>query len=106
MLSLNQKLQESKQKFLRRLLSNLNITKLSKHLESFWELSFTDFLKELKKQKIELSLKQQDEWEEYFNEYQKDILNIQKQIHITDDEINHMVYQLYGLTDEEIKMIE
>ena len=31
---------------------------------------------------------------------------LKKQIEITDNLINHLVYELYGLTDEEIKIIE
>jgi len=61
---------------------------------------------ELAKQKITLSLKQQDEWEEYFNEYQTECRNFVNQINATDKEIDRMVYALYGLTEEEIKIIE
>jgi len=60
----------------------------------------------LKKQKISLSLKQQDEWEEYFNEYKTECANLVNQIDTTDKEIDGMVYGLYGLTEEEVKIIE
>lgn len=64
-------------------------------------------LKEVKKwAEKKLSLKEQDEWEDYFNEYKKDLLSLKDEIEKTDNEINKMVYKLYGLTKEEIKIIE
>ena len=72
----------------------------------FDELDFVQFVAELKKQKITLSLKQQDEWEECFNEYKTECRNFVNQINATDKEIDKMVYELYGLTEEEIKIIE
>jgi hypothetical protein len=41
---------------------------------------FSSFLTELKKKKATLSLKEQDEWEEYFESYQKELLEIKAQI--------------------------
>ena len=35
-----------------------------------------------------------------------ELLNIQEEINKTDKEIDEMVYKLYGLTDEEIKIFE
>jgi hypothetical protein len=45
---------------------------------------FKQFLIELAKQKITLSLKQQDEWEEYFHEYQSVCSNFISQIDATE----------------------
>ncbi|MCD4663701.1 MAG: hypothetical protein K8R68_00425 [Bacteroidales bacterium] len=45
-------------------------------------------------------------WEEYFNKYKIELLNIQAEINKTDNEIDQMVYELYNLTDEEIKIVE
>ena len=53
-----------------------------------------------------LSLLQQDEWEEYFKIYKIEINNLQTQINETDKEIDQLVYQLYELTEEEIKIVE
>ena len=72
----------------------------------FDERNFSDFLSELRKQKIVLSLKQQDEWEEYFNDYKQQCNELSAQISSTDKEIDKMVYELYGLTDEEIAIVE
>ena len=59
-----------------------------------------------KKQKIKLTLKQQEEWEEYFNEKKNEILEIKKQIEETDNRIDIMVYKLYNLTYDEIKIVD
>jgi hypothetical protein len=75
-------------------------------LEHFDTLEFKQFLAELKKQKITLSLKQQDEWEEYFNDYKMECITFATQIVTTDKEIDRMVYALYGLTEEEVMVIE
>jgi HD-GYP domain-containing protein (c-di-GMP phosphodiesterase class II) len=106
MLTLNTDLQAKRQRFLKRLSDNFAGIKITGTLEHFDELEFKQFLSELQKQKFTLSLKQQDEWEEYFNEYQAECRNFVGQIAATDRDIDRMVYALYGLTEEEIKIIE
>jgi hypothetical protein len=106
MLTLNADLQSKRQRFLKRLSDNFNAVKITGILERFEELEFKQFLAELKKQKITLSLKQQDEWEEYFIDYQTECTIFVQQIAETDKEIDRMVYALYGLTEEEIGIVE
>ena len=106
MLSLHSQLQQKRHRFLRRLQDNLGIAKVTAALERFDELDFKAFVAELKKQKVALSLTQQDEWEDYFNQYKADCNALFAQITATDKEIDQMVYQLYGLTEEEIKVVE
>ena len=105
MLTLNADLQKSVQRFLKRVQDNLNPAKICSTLENFYTLEFADFVKELAKQKVKLSLKQQDEWEEYFAEYKKDCQALAEEIAATDNEINQLVYKLYDLTDEEIAIV-
>ena len=102
----SKQLQERQILFLSRIQSNLMIDKLSNKLENFYNYDFKTFLSELKKKKVTLTLKQQDEWEAYFNEYKSEINSLQSQIEKTDKEIDQLVYQLYGLTQEEIKIVE
>ena len=83
-----------------------NLEKLPKKLENWYELTFTDFVKELKKKKIKLSLIEEAEWEDYFIKEQEKALEIKAQITKTDKEIDAMVYRLYDLTDDEIAIIE
>ena len=82
------------------------IAKLSTALDSFWELDFAGFARELAKSKARLSLKDEDEWEEYFNSYKSDLTALHDEIARTDAEINALVYKLYGLTLEEIGTVE
>ena len=107
MLSLNKDLQESSSKFQRTLQRQFEVLeKLPKKLENWYELTFADFLKELKKKKIVLSFEEDEKWEDYFLPQQQKALEIKDQITKTDKEIDAMVYELYGLTDKEIAIVE
>ena len=106
MLALNKDLQAKRARFLRRLQDNMQEVKVTGALDTFDSLDFAGFVAELKKQKIKLSLMQQDEWEEYFGQYKAALNEISAQISATDKEIDARVYALYGLTEEEIKTIE
>lgn len=99
-------LQTKRQRFLNRLTDNFENLKITGALEKFDESDFKAFVSALKKQKIALSLKQQDEWEEYFNDYKSNCNQLSTQIAETDQTIDRMVYELYGLTEEEIEMVE
>jgi hypothetical protein len=106
MLSLNKDLQAKRARFLRRLQDNLPDIKITGALETFDTLDFAGFVAELKKQKIKLSLVQQDEWEDYFRDYKAALNDLSAQIAATDRDIDTRVYALYGLTEEEIKVVE
>ena len=106
MLTLNAQLQEKRSRFHRRLTENFEGVKITTALQTFDKLTFAEFVAELKKQKIKLSLAQQDEWEDYFNQYVAACHQLTGQITATDHKIDLQVYQLYGLTDEEIKTVE
>ena len=106
MLSLHSQLQQKRQRFIHRLQENLGVQKITATLERFDEVDFKKVLAELKKQKISLTLTQQDEWEDYFTQYKADCNALTAQIIATDKEIDQMVYQLYGLTEDEIKVVE
>ncbi len=43
---------------------------------------------------------------ELFEESKKNVVDLKTQIDQTDSEINRMVYALYGLTQEEIAIVE
>jgi hypothetical protein len=107
-LNLNKELQELSSKFQRSLQRQFQeeLEKLSGKLLDWHELSYADFVKELKKKKIKLSLSQEAEWEDYFLAEQKKAVLLKTQIDTTDKEIDQMVYELYGLTKEEIEIVE
>ena len=106
MLFLNKELQDLSQKFQRMLLRKFDLEKLSTKLQEWYLLDFSDFIKELKRLKVKLSLSQESEWEEYFLEEKSKAIAVDSEIKNTDKEIDSMVYRLYDLTDEEIKIIE
>ncbi|MCT7433534.1 N-6 DNA methylase [Aliarcobacter cryaerophilus] len=108
MLELNKKLQELKQNFI----NELNLEKVSIKLQKFEELDFDDFVKEYakaKKLKFADKLEERNfknDWQRLFENDKKEVLEIQNQINITDKEIDQMVYKLYDLTPDEIKIVE
>jgi len=106
MLAKNKELQELKQQLLQLLQSNFPAVQLNKKLEQWPSLSFAEFLKELSKQKIKPALPQQAEWMGYFDQQKTQALALQTVIDTTDKEIDAMVYALYGLSAEEIKIVE
>ena len=106
MLELNGKLKGLSDKYIHRITDYFELEKISQKLQSFYEYDFKQFRTELKKQKIILSLKQQDEWEEYFNKYKTEINQLQEQITKMDNEIDVMVYKLYNLTYDEVKIVD
>jgi len=105
-LKYDKQISQKKNKFIKRIKSNLEIAKITNKLNNFYDFDFKTFVSELKKQKIKLSLRQQDEWEDYFDNYKTEINDLQNQINKTDSEIDKMVYELYKLTEEEIKIVE
>jgi type I restriction-modification system DNA methylase subunit len=106
MLSKNKELQEIKTKFIKLFISKYNDLKITNKLEDWINLDFNSFSKELQKQKIKLSLTEQSEWLEYFEKEKAKAIELQNEINKTDKEIDDMVYELYGLTEEERKIIK
>ena len=105
MLSVNSLLQDKRARFLRRLRDNFEGVKTTGPLQTFDQMVFADFIAELKKQKIKLSLVQQDEWEDYYNQYRQACQELTEQIKATDNEIDQRVFDLYGLTLEEREIV-
>ncbi|HEY9221323.1 MAG TPA: TaqI-like C-terminal specificity domain-containing protein [Lutibacter sp.] len=102
----NKELQELSQKFQRALEREFALDSLPKKLQDWYLLSYGEFVKELEKKKVKLSLSQKAEWEDYFLQESKKALALKTNIDNTDKEIDQMVYELYGLTKEEIEIVE
>ncbi|MEI8048863.1 MAG: N-6 DNA methylase [Bacteroidota bacterium] len=86
--------------------AKFDIPKLTTKLQIWHELDFREFLNELKKAKVQLSLSSEVEWMHYFNEQKQTALELKSEIDKTDKEIDRMVYELYGLSEEEIGIVE
>jgi len=108
MLELNKNLQIAKQNFI----NELELEKIPRKLQNFEALEFEEFVKEYKKSK---KLKFKDKLEErnfknnwlaLFENDKKVVLELQGKIDITDKETDSMVYELYGLSDDEVKIVE
>jgi len=97
--------------FIKYLQSQFNIEKLSRKLQNWHELEFADFIKELNKAikkagSEKLTKKDEMEWMELFEEKKAEAQTLKTKIEKTDEEIDKMVYELYGLTGDEIKIVE
>ena len=111
MLSLNKELQEVSLKFSKYFSGQFKLEKLSGKLEKWYELSFEEFIKEINKaikaQKgPPLTKKDEFDWIDLFEENKQKANALQTQIATTDKAIDAMVYELYGLSEEEIKIVE
>lgn len=107
-LNLHENLKDIKRAFL----NELNLTKIPKSLESFENLEFDEFIKELSKA-LKLKFKDKfdernfkNEWERIFTHDKESVLNLQSKIANLDKKANYLVYELFELNDDEIKFIE
>ena len=105
MLTLHQQLQDKGSRFLRRLTDNFEGVKITAALQQFDQLDFKGLMAELKKQKIRIPVKEQDEWEDFFNERVAECNELSAKIKATDEEIDKRVFDLYGLTEEERRIV-
>jgi type I restriction-modification system DNA methylase subunit len=94
------------QKFISLLQSDFNLEKPSKKIEEFYSLTWSEFEKELNKNKITLLGVTKDDWFDRFARFKKQGFELKTQIDQTDKEIDSMVYELYGLTQDEIQIVE
>ena len=90
---------------------SFSLSKISRKLENWHELDFADFIKELNKAikkagGTPLTKKDEFEWLELFEDNKKKAQELQTQITQTEKTIDTMVYDLYGLTQEERDIIE
>jgi len=98
--------QEASQRFQRTIQRKFELEELPGKLQNWYLLSYPAFIAELDKKKVKLSLSEEAEWEDYFLQESKKALELKAKIETTDKEIDQMVYALYGLTEEEIKIVE
>ena len=118
---LNINFQICNNKFTKYLQSQFMLDKLPRKIENWHELKFGDFIYELNKAikaiskeriKNELppfkDLTKLDEmdWMDVFETKKAEVQVLKQQIDSTDREIDAMVYELYGLSEEEIEIVE
>lgn len=86
-------------------LNPLGLT-INKKLETWYNLTFGEFRKELEKQKIAIPIKELMDYQDLFDTNATQIKEIQTKITHTEKAIDKLVYALYDLTSEEIQIIE
>lgn len=87
------------------------LEKLSKKLQDWPSLDYAAFIKELnkvlkKEKQPKHSLSQEMDWESVFEEKRKAVLALRAEITKLDREIDVAVYKLYGLTWEEVLVVD
>jgi len=81
--------------------------KLNKKLQHWWELDFPAFRTEIKKVfKQDIPLADRSDWEKFLNTHRQQITDYTNQINQLEAQINQQVYTLFGLTNDEIAVIE
>ena len=93
-------------KFQRTIQREFSIKKLQNKLLNWHSLNYKEFLAELRKKKVKLELDDKETWEDHFIKRYKEAQTIKNSIRLTDQKINQMVYALYGLTEEEVTIVE
>jgi type I restriction-modification system DNA methylase subunit len=110
-LQLNKDLQEVNRKFNNYFSGQYSIKKCSKKLESWSELTLTEFVSEINKTlktsgQPQLSKKVEFEWTELFEENKAKAQNLKTKIVVNEDLVDDMVFKLYGLTPTEIDIVK
>lgn len=106
MLIKNKELQDLSSKFYNLLTGDFKDIKINTSLTNWYDLDWVGFTDVLKKQKIHLTGTLKDDWYDRFNRLSQQAKTIKSTIDTTDKKIDAMVYKLYNLTDDEIKVIE
>lgn len=84
--------------------NNVDINKLSQNFAKDKNLNLKELLKALKKQKIKMSLKAQDEWQEYIEQFH--YAEVQNEVSTLLSMVDHKIYDVYGLDDRQANIVE
>jgi hypothetical protein len=106
MLTQNFELNNIKNEFIKFFKNKYPIDKLSMKLQNWYELDYKELLSELSKTKVKMSLNEQYSLQSLFNTEKQKAMEIKSLIDKTDKEIDKMIYELYELTEEEIRIVE
>jgi len=106
MLSKKSEIQKNSNEFTDYFSVKYNINNLSKNLSNWYQLTENQFLTELSKLKLNISIKEETRILQFFKETKISAIETTEEIERIDNEIDTMVYQLYNLTDNEINTIK
>lgn len=91
--------------FLKILEADLGIGKLTRNLEKWDSLTWAVLQAELKKAKVSFTTKQKLQWLEVFEEEKKKCNELEAKIHATEQALDQMLFDLYGLDQAEQSMV-
>lgn len=106
LLTLNQKKYNRIKEFIDYIEITYKPKKISKKISGFYKIEYNEFTKELQKQKSKLTEIQKFELMALFNSIKSEINKYERDIRKEDDLLNGLIYNLYNLTTNEIKVIE
>lgn len=106
MIDKNRQFYEAKKKFIKLVRYKYNLDKTSRKLDTFYKLSFKEFVNEIQDKNKVISIEKEAELMDFFEKNKKDINKLVNEISETDVEIDKMVYNLYGITDKEQEIIK
>ncbi|MBN2664839.1 MAG: N-6 DNA methylase, partial [Bacteroidales bacterium] len=101
--NLTQKLHKQKNSFIEVVKSQLNVGKINRKIENWYELEWSEFNKELEKLKIKLDLKKTKEWNEFFTPELESTKPLVFEINNLIDKINKEIYEMYEIEPNELK---
>jgi len=102
----NRQFYEAKMKFIKLIKYKYNLDKISRKLDTFYNLSFKEFVNEIQDKNNLMSIEKESELMDFFEKNKKEINSLLNDISKTESEINNIVYDLYGLTKEEKEIVE
>jgi type I restriction-modification system DNA methylase subunit len=106
MLTTTRSLSDLRKRVLTLLLTKTGIQKPSAKLQEWDALTWAELEAEFRKAKVKLSLNDQEELLQYFEQKKAEAERLKTVLATTDRAIDAMVYELYGLTAEEIRVVE
>jgi predicted TIM-barrel fold metal-dependent hydrolase len=106
LLAAHQNLHKTNNIFFKRLSQYFKLAKPTEKLATWYEMEWADFIKELKKAKVKVAVKQEVELLEIFETHQQEAQSCLLQIDHLDRLIDQQIYALYDLTKEEIRIVE
>lgn len=93
-------------KFLRLIEAKFEGIKIGQILWGWPKLTFKQILKEFKRQKISLNLAGENDLMSFFESEKLGFINLSTQISDLDIQINQMIYEIYGLSNDQIVVLE
>lgn len=111
LIKLNENFNKTKDSFRKYFCIKFDLVKIPSKLENWYDLDFSDFIKELNKaiKKLDgkiLTKKDEFEWLELFEDNKEKAYGFLNQITELEANIDQVIYDLYNLSEEEIRIVE